>query len=150
MSDSKEKEVSEISKGAAMGKTILAYLSSPVAVLSKEMKVAYANPAFESAFQVELKNILGNDIIEVISPNIPRQTEREFSEAIEKGQSKSVEFAHGERKFVSTLSMIRDGFDGPVMGAVVTLDDVTTERKLGAARAKFVSMILEDLKGDAP
>lgn len=144
-----ENEISEIAKGATLGRTILAYLSSPVAVLSRNMNVAYANPAFEKAFNVVLTDILGKDFGGIFGSDVARRLARDISDVLEQGLTNVLDLSYGSNRYSATISAIKEGQDGPLLGVVVTLNNITAEKKLAEARANFITMVLEDLKSPA-
>jgi|GEM_PF-2117105 len=126
-------------------RTLLAYLETPVLIVSAAYKAAYINPAFEQAFVVTFRETLGKDLSSFLPPSAAETLTEIGEEAKSKEQSLRMVLHEGGRYFSVGISPIHDD-KGRITGLVYNFTDISKERQLDQVKADFISLLLNDLR----
>ncbi len=126
-------------------RTLLAYLETPVLIVTSSYKTAYINPAFEQVFLLEFKEVLGKDFSSYLPPSAVEVLVEAGEQVKADGAPSRFMLHEGNHYFTVGASAIKsDG--GKITGLVYNLTDVTNARQLEQLRADFITLLLNDLR----
>lgn len=129
---------------------ILAASSDPILITTKDVKIIFANPAWEKLTGYTLEEVRGKNPKLMQSGKTPKSIYKKLWKALLKKQSFSCEEVINKRKDGSTYQIHCSIFpviiDGEVTHYVQIQYDITKKKRLDKLKSEFLSVVSHELK----
>lgn len=123
----------------------MSYIGTPILIGDMRNVVVYVNPSGAKAFGKKAPEIVGKDILNLFSA-MNRTHLHTAMENVKKGGHERVDIEEGGGFFKATLSPVT-GEGGKTIGFIMSLLDLTREKKLEQSRMDVTARILSDIRG---
>lgn len=144
-----EANIEELTAAQVKQESLIATMADGAILLDEEGKIVLVNPTARRLFRWEGRNIEGKEILNELPEIISLELEQTLDSVLEKtADNKDLRFSIEEppRTLRIVLQSVRDPIGESLKGIAVTIQDLTREVELNAAKSQFISNVSHELR----
>jgi two-component system sensor histidine kinase NblS len=144
-----EANIEEIQAAQVKQQSLIATMADGAVLLDAEGRIVLANPTARRLFRWEGRNLEGNDLERQLPERLAMELQEPLATLMNgEGDTSDVRCSFGEppRTLRIVLQSVRDASGETLKGIAMTIQDLTREVELNAAKSRFISNVSHELR----